>query len=203
VHTELLMVTPYFIPAADEMHMLDTLLRNDKRVAILTNSLESAQGLFAQAGYAHYRVPLLDDGADLYEVRALLGSRRGSGQTARISEFGNYGLHAKLFIFDRERLFIGSMNFDQRSKRLNTEIGLIINSPELAQQMALRFDAMTQPESAYVVSLRDIGPGRGHNVVWDTVEAGQPHEYTQEPSPNRWRKMKVRLLALLPFRGEL
>jgi cardiolipin synthase C len=203
VHTELLMVTPYFIPAADEMHLLDTLLRNNIRVAILTNSLESAEGLLAEAGYTHYRLPLLDDGADLYEVRALLGSRRGSGQTARISQFGNYGLHAKLFVFDRERLFIGSMNFDQRSKRLNTEVGLIIDSPELAQQMATRFGAMTQPESAYVLSLRDLGSGHGSNVVWDTVEGGKPLEYTQEPSQSRWRKMKVRLLALLPFRGEL
>ena len=202
-HSELLMVTPYFIPADDEMRLLDTLLRNDIRVAVLTNSLESAQGLLAQAGYSHYRLPLLDDGADLYEVRALLGSRRGSGQTVRISRFGNYGLHAKLFVFDRERLFIGSMNFDQRSKHLNTEIGLIIDSPELAQQVATRFDAMTQPESAYIVSLRDIGPGPGHNMVWDTLEGGKLIEYAREPARSHWRKFKVRLLALLPFRGEL
>ena len=204
VHTELLMVTPYFIPANDEMQLLDTLLRNDVRVAILTNSLESAEGLLAHAGYSQYRMPILEDGADLYEVRALLGSRRGSGQTARISRFGNFGLHAKLFVFDRERLFVGSMNFDQRSKHLNTEIGLIIDSPELAQQVALRFDAMTQPESAYIVSLRDIGPAPGHNMVWDTVEGGKPREYAQEPTRSAWRKFKTRLLALLlPFRGEL
>ena len=203
VHAEVLMVTPYFIPSSDEMRLLDTLLRNNIRVAILTNSLESAQGLLAHAGYSHYRMALLDDGADLYEVRALLGSRRGSGQTARISEFGNYGLHAKLFVFDRERLFIGSMNFDQRSKRLNTEIGLIIDSAELAQQVAARFDAMTQPESAYILSLRDTGPGRGRNMVWDTVEGGKALEYTQEPTKSHWRKFKLRLLALLPFRGEL
>jgi putative cardiolipin synthase len=147
-HTEILMVTPYFVPSGDEMHLLDTLLRNNVRVAILTNSLESAPGLLAQSGYTRYRLPLLDDGADLYEVRARLGSRRGSGQTARISRFGNYGLHAKLYVFDRERFFIGSMNFDQRSKQLNTEIGLIIDSPELARQTAARFDSLTQPASA-------------------------------------------------------
>jgi putative cardiolipin synthase len=95
------------------------------------------------------------------------------------------------------------MNFDQRSKHLNTEIGLIINSPALAQQAATRFNAMTQPESAYIVSLRDIGPRPGHNVVWDTVEGGKPQEYYQEPAQSTWRKFKTRLLALLPFRGEL
>jgi putative cardiolipin synthase len=199
--TEILIVTPYFIPARDEIHMLDTLLRDNVRVAMLTNSLESAPGLMAQAGYIHYRVPMLDDGADFYEVRSLLGSRRGSGQTTRISKFGNYGLHAKLFVFDRERLFIGSMNFDQRSKRLNTEIGLIIDSPELAQQMALRFDGMTQPENAYALSMRDLGHGRG--VVWDTAEDGKPVEYTQDPARSQWQRMKMKLLALLPVRGEL
>jgi putative cardiolipin synthase len=202
-HTEILMVTPYFVPSGDEMHLLDTLLRNNVRVAILTNSLESAPGLLAQAGYTRYRLPLLDDGADLYEVRARLGSRRGSGQTARISQFGNYGLHAKLYVFDRERFFIGSMNFDQRSKHLNTEIGLIIDSPELAQQTAARFDSMTQPESAYVLSVRYQDSGPGENVVWDTVANGKPVEYTQEPAQNRWQKFKVRFLAMLPFRREL
>jgi cardiolipin synthase C len=202
-HTEILMVTPYFVPTSGEMHLLDTLLRNNVRVAILTNSLESAPGLFAQSGYVRYRLPLLDDGADLYEVRSRLGSRRGSGQTVRISKFGNYGLHAKLYVFDRKSFFIGSMNFDQRSKHLNTEIGLIIDSPELAQQTAARFDSMTQPENAYVLSERDRGPAPGKNVVWDTVENGKPVEYTREPSQSRWQKFKVRLLAMLPFRGEL
>jgi cardiolipin synthase C len=203
VHTEILMVTPYFVPTSGEMHLLDALLRNNVRVAILTNSLESAPGLLAQAGYNHYRLPLLDDGADLYEVRARQGSRRGSGQTARISKFGNYGLHAKLYVFDRERLFIGSMNFDQRSKHLNTEIGLIIDSPELAQQTAARFDGMTQPENAYVLSERDRSAGAGQNMVWDTMENGKPVEYTVEPAQSHWQRIKVRLLAMLPFRREL
>jgi cardiolipin synthase C len=203
VHTEILMVTPYFVPASDEMRLLETLLRNNVRVAALTNSLESAPGLLAQAGYANYRLPLLDDGADLYELRSRLGSRRGSGQTARISQFGNYALHAKLYVFDRERLFIGSMNFDQRSKHLNTEIGLIIDSPELAQQTAARFDSMTQPENAYALSVRDPGSGPGKNVVWDTVENGKPVEYAQEPAQSRWQRFKLRLLAMLPFRREL
>jgi putative cardiolipin synthase len=197
------MVTPYFVPTSGDVHLLDTLLRNNVRVAILTNSSESAAEVLAQSGYTRYRLPLLDDGADLYEVRARLGSRRGSGQTARISKFGNYGLHAKLYVFDRERFFIGSMNFDQRSKHLNTEIGLIINSPELAQQTAARFDSMTQPENAYVLSERNPGSGPGKNVVWDTVENGKPVEYSQEPSQSHWQKFKMGLLAMLPFRGEL
>jgi len=203
VQTELLMITPYFIPANDEMRVLDALLQGSARVAILTNSLESSPGLLAQAGYVRYRLPVLEDGAELYEVRSLLGSRRGSGQTSRISRFGNYSLHAKLFVFDRQRLFIGSMNYDQRSKRLNTEVGLIIDSPELANQTVARFDGMTQSENAYALSLRGEASGNAWHAVWDTVVDGKSVEYTQEPARSRWQSLKLRLLELLPFGREL
>jgi cardiolipin synthase C len=94
-------------------------------VRILTNSLESTPDLIAQSGYLKYRIPLLKDGVELYELRALLGNTRGSGQTAVISRYGNYALHAKLFVFDREKLFVGSMNFDQRSKHGRGAIGRV------------------------------------------------------------------------------
>ncbi len=97
---------------------------------------------------------------ELYEVRSLLGNARGSGQTAVVSRYGNYALHAKLFVFDRQKIFIGSMNFDQRSKRLNTEVGLIIDSPELARQTAARFDAMVQPANSYVAGAAPERVGR-------------------------------------------
>jgi putative cardiolipin synthase len=43
-------------------------------------------------------------------------------------------LYAKLLVFNRQKLYIGSINFDQRSRSLNTEIGVIIDSRELAEQ---------------------------------------------------------------------
>ena len=83
----------------------------------------------------------------------MLGNSRGSGQSAKMSRYGNFGLHAKMFVFDRSRLYAGSMNFDQRSRRLNTETGLIIDSPELAAQTATRFEAMTQPSASKSVTV--------------------------------------------------
>jgi putative cardiolipin synthase len=148
-------------------------------VRILTNSLESSDELAAQSGYRRYRVPLLEDGVELYEVRSLLGNTRGSGQTVAISRFGNYSLHAKLFVFDRRQLFVGSMNFDHRSKRLNTEIGLIIDSPELAQQTVARFDAMTQPSNSYTLSLATVEAGGRPQLVWNTLEDGKPVAYAR------------------------
>jgi len=203
VQSELLMVTPYYIPADAEVQLLKELRRRNVRVRILTNSLESTPELSAHSGYMRFRVPLLQEGVELYEVRSLLGNARGSGQTTRVSRYGNYALHAKLYVFDRQRLFIGSMNFDQRSKRLNTEVGLIIDSPELAQQTAARFDAMAQPEDSYVLALRPHSAGSRPRLMWQTEEDGQLVEYTQEPARSDWQRLDVRLLSLLPLAGEL
>jgi putative cardiolipin synthase len=203
VQTELLMVTPYFIPADEDLQRLNELRQRNVRVRILTNSLESSNEVAAESGYLHYRVALVEDGVELYEIRSLLGNTKGSGQTRVVSRYGNYSLHAKLFVFDRKKLFIGSMNYDQRSKRLNTEIGLIIDSPELAQQTALRFDAMVRPQNSYALALRPNGSGKGSHLVWQTEEDGTEIEYAQEPARSTWQRIKLKLLSLLPIRREL
>jgi putative cardiolipin synthase len=84
---------------------------------------------------------------------------------------GRYALHAKVFVFDRQRVFIGSMNLDQRSLYLNTEIGLIIDSPELARQIALRFEDIAQPANSYVLMLSTATDGQ-RRLVWRTLEDG-------------------------------
>ena len=198
VKSELLMVTPYFIPSADERQLLTDLRAHEVKVRVLTNSLESAPGLVAQSGYMKFRFSLLNQGVELHEARALLGSAHGSGQTKRISSYGNYALHAKIFVFDRRQVFMGSMNFDQRSKRLNTEIGLIIDSPELAQQTAQRFEGMVQPENAYSVELRDQ-----RHLVWETQEGGKTVRYDREPARGEGQRLQVELLSLLPLNREL
>jgi len=201
-HSEVLMVTPYLVPADDELKLIQDLRARQVQVRILTNSLESTPDLIAQSGYLKYRIPLLKEGVELYELRALLGNTRGSGQTAVISRYGNYALHAKLFVFDREELFIGSMNFDQRSKHLNTEIGLIIDSPELAQQTAMRFESMVQPANAYALAWRALGNG-GSQLVWGSQENGNAIEYTREPARSDWQRLEQTLMSWLPIDREL
>jgi putative cardiolipin synthase len=203
VQSELLMVTPYLIPGTEGMQLFEDLRHRNVRVRILTNSLESSTVLLAQAGYMNYRVPLLENGVELYEIRSLLGNTRGSGQTAAVSRYGNYSLHAKLFVFDRQKLFIGSMNFDQRSMHLNTEVGLIIHSPELAQQIAARFEAMVQPVNCYRLVLRPNDAGGTRSVVWRTQEDAQAIEYDREPARSGWQRFKVNVLSLLPLDSEL
>jgi putative cardiolipin synthase len=202
VSTELMMVSPYFVPSSDELARLTDARARHASVRILTNSLESAPSAEAQSGYMRYRVRLLQAGVELHEVRALLGSARGSGQGAAISQHGNYALHAKLFVFDRKTSFVGSMNYDQRSKRLNTEIGLLIASPELSKDIATRIDALTQLDNSYAVTLSDGAKGK-QQLIWTTQEAGTVVRHETEPARNAWQKMKVRLLSVLPLGREL
>jgi len=203
VQSELLMVTPYLIPGTEGMQLFKDLRQRRVRVRVLTSSLESSTVLLAQSGYIRYRVPLLDNGVELYEIRSLLGNTRGSGQTAAISRYGNYSLHAKLFVFDRQRLFIGSMNFDQRSMHLNTEVGLLIDSPVLAEQLATRFAAMVQPVNSYMPVLRQNGAEGSPTLVWRTQEDTKALEYDTEPARSDWQRVKVKVLSLLPLDDEL
>jgi len=202
VKTELLIVTPYFIPSPDELQLLKEERDRNARVRILTNSLAAAPNVEAHSGYTHYRVGLLQQGVELYEVRALLGNTRGSGQSKAISRHGNYGLHAKLFVFDRKVAFVGSMNFDQRSKHLNTEIGVLISSPELSREIGARFDALTQLDNAYTVTLDDGAVGKPR-LVWKTQEDGKVIEYRKEPARNEWQRLKVKFLSAIPLDKEL
>jgi cardiolipin synthase C len=203
VQSELLIVTPFFIPGDAGMQMFENLRKRGARVRILTNSLESTPLLVAHSGYMHYRLALLEEGVELYEIRALLGNSRGSGETYAATRSGNYALHAKLFVFDRKTLYVGSMNFDQRSRSLNTEIGLIIDSPELAQQTAARFESIVAPANSYRLALQADGVGGSSHLVWLTQEHRVAVEYDREPARSDWERVKVNLLSLVPLDNEL
>ncbi len=202
VHSELLMITPYLIPGKDGMQIFSTLRRRKVRIRVLTNSLSSTPVLLAQAGFMHYQIPMLKEGVELYEIRSLLGNTRGSGETRSIARYGNYSLHAKLYVFDRRKVFIGSMNFDQRSFHLNTEIGLLIDSPTLAQQIAQRFNEMVLSVNAYQLLLQPDATGTPR-LLWRTSEDGNTVEYETEPARNAWQRFKADCLSLLPLDNEL
>jgi putative cardiolipin synthase len=162
--------------------------------------LQTNPNVAAHAGYTHYRVTLLENGVQLSEARALLGDSRGSGESKKLTLYGNYALHAKFYVFDRKDLFMGSMNLDVRSRRLNTEMGFIISSTDLAQQEATRFEAMTRLENAYQVTLRDGGKKQ---LVWHTIENGKAVDYDREPARSGWQRFKAKFLAWLPLDREL
>jgi cardiolipin synthase C len=201
--SELTMVSSYLVPTSDEMKLLTERRALGRRVRILTTSLEANNVALAQAGYMHYRVPLLQAGVELYELRALPENRRGSGEAEKLIRSGNYSLHAKLLVFDLSALYVGSMNYDQRSRWLNTENGLIISSPELALQADQRFAAMTQPQNAYRVTLEPAAAGGRPRLTWTSESAGRIVRTHTEPARSFWQRLTVRLLSLLHVDREL
>lgn len=136
--SEVLIVSPYFVPRKRLLARLTGLAAAGVRVRVLTNSLASNDVVVVHAGYAPKRPALIRGGVGLYELKPDGGQLRRSGKAKiqfRPSE-GRASLHAKLFIIDRKTIFIGSFNLDPRSARLNTEMGILVDCPALAEEAA-------------------------------------------------------------------
>ena len=104
-------------------------------------------------------------------------------------------LHAKTFAVDRTRVFVGSFNFDERSAFLNTEMGLLIDSPSLAGQLASKFDGAF-PGVAYEVRQSEEGGG----LEWmERSPAGGERRLTTEPGTSAAKRAMVRFLSILPI----
>ena len=130
--SELMIVSPYFVPGDGGMAMLRQVQERGATVSVTTNSLGATDEPLAHAGYSKYRLSLLQMGVRLQELGATL-----SQKSSQLGDFRSSSgrLHAKLAVIDGRRLFIGSMNMDGRSERHNTELGLVIDSRELAAEV--------------------------------------------------------------------
>jgi putative cardiolipin synthase len=193
IERELYLVSPYFVPTARGAAFFAAHARRGIRVMVLTNSLEATDVIAVHAGYAKRRRALLRAGVHLFELRRTAPGRkhllRGRGLQRGSS---GASLHSKTFSLDCTRMFVGSFNFDQRSARLNTEIGLLIDSPELARESADAF-ATTIPLNAYEARLR------GGKLEWLERNHDGQVVHTVEPGTTFWQRALVRVLARLPI----
>lgn len=190
---ELIIVSPYFVPTTT-VEGFRELRDRGMRIRVVTNSLAANNHLAVHAGYAPARKPLLRMGVELYEVRPD-ASVRGVEKTGFAESGGT--LHAKFFIVDRESLFIGTFNWDPRSKNLNTEMGIILESTRFARALAEIVDEDI-PQRAYTVTLNDQG-----RLRWTTWIDGQEVVYDKDPETTWWQRFKVGLYRMLPIRGQL
>lgn len=199
LRSELLIVSPYFVPGKEGMRFLEELRQRDVRIRVLTNSLKSTDASVAHAGYARYRPALLEKGIELHEVRPERDGPAGRGTPFASVGAGLFSLHAKVFVFDRQKLFIGSMNFDRRSMLINTELGLIIDSPELARQVAAHFESIADPANSYEVMLGQDDGGGSPRLRWRTGKDGEVVELDAEPARSLWQHLTVGFLLMLPL----
>jgi cardiolipin synthase C len=124
-------ISPYFIPGERGMALIRQGIADGGKLVLVTNASGASDEPLAHERYTRYRLEMLRAGVHIFEVSPTLTSRSG-----RLGNFGRSTgrLHAKVAVIDKRLLFIGSMNFDQRSARANTELGLVIESPALIQK---------------------------------------------------------------------
>ena len=182
------LVSPYLVPRKEGTAQLSALAQRGVRVRVLTNSLASNDVAAVHAGYAKSREPLLRAGLTVYELKprpVAVGSAPKHSSSA--------SLHAKTFQIDGTRAFVGSFNFDPRSAQLNTELGLLIESPQLAHQLQSFFETQV-PRLAYQVTLVQNG-----KLEWIETDSDDRKVYSTEPGTSAWRRGMVRFLGVLPI----
>ncbi|MDQ1811741.1 phospholipase D family protein [Massilia sp. CCM 9210] len=188
------LVSSYFVPGKTWAANFAAMAARGMDVHILTNSLEATDVAVVHAGYAKWRKPLLEAGVTLYELHRGVGGERAP-EGAKGGKLGSSAssLHAKTFSVDRKRVFIGSFNFDPRSADLNTEMGFVIESPDMAARMAKALRERV-PARAYRVRLAPDGA-----LYWTERVGDTEIRHDTEPGTGFWKRAAVSVLSLLPI----
>ncbi len=189
------LVSPYFVPGDEGTESLARLAGSGVKIRILTNSLASSEASIVFSGYAKRRKDLLRAGVQLYEMKptAERQAREERKEKAGMSSSSSSALHAKTFAVDRARGFVGSFNFDLRSALLNTEMGLVIETPLLAQRLAGYFDNVV-PTIAYEVRLKSDGS----SMEWVERTATGEVRHDADPGTGLLKRMGVEVLSIFP-----
>ena len=200
VKKELIIFSPYFVPGKPGTAFLVQLAQLGIRVRILTNSLASNDVAIVHAGYQKYRKALLRGGVELYELNKKL-SREERKKIKGRSGSTKASLHAKSFVFDRKQVFIGSLNLDPRATEHNTEIGVVLEVPEIAEDMAQWFEENVE-QLAFRLELKKNENG-SERLFWHGWEDGKQVVYTQEPHAGFWRRFGVSFMSMFPIESQL
>ena len=187
------LISAYFVPGRGGTELLTSLAAQGRAVRVLTNAQEATDVLAVHGSYAGYRRALLAGGVALGELRAdpLIPEQ---GQTlASLLSGSATSLHSKVFAIDGARVFIGSFNFDPRSARLNTEMGLLIESPVFASAVTGALDQVME-RGAYALRLSPSGA-----LEWTSMgEGGAPIVHATEPNTTWFDRFIVRVIGILP-----
>ncbi len=190
---EALISSPYFVPGKAALDDLRAMRQRGVAITLVTNSMAANDEPFVSAAYGRYRKRMLEAGIQIYEISP--GLLRKEAQLDEPLGNTTGRLHAKALVIDHRTTFVGSMNFDFRSSRENTELGLFVDSPELASDV-----------TELVSTLRSIGtyrmrlaPEDGH-VQWTTSSLDGQEIFDSEPEIDGWTWLK--LLIFSPFVDE-
>ncbi|MEN8245947.1 MAG: phospholipase D family protein [Thermodesulfobacteriota bacterium] len=185
---EVIFISPYYVPGDGGVQLARELVEKGLRVVVLTNSLASNNHVPVHAAYARYRRDVIGAGVELYEIRA------NAARELNYSEDGpeKLTLHTKVFIIDRKKIFVGSLNLDPRSIRLNAEMGLLIDSEAMVASLFSK-DEEDLRTNAYRVLVNDKG-----DLEWHCIIDNQKVIETKEPLTSRWLRFKAWFMKIAP-----
>ena len=192
---EVVITSPYLVPGKEGIKTFRTVAARGVKFTLVTNSLAATDEPVVHTGYRRYRPEMLGLGMELYELSPQRVSR-----SLRLGRFSTSigRLHAKSAVVDRDKVFIGSMNFDPRSDQHNTEMGMFIESPALAEQL-LKLVTVLRQQGAYKVSLAP----NGKDLQWTTPGAGGVEQTVEEPETDIWTRLMLEVLSVLVPEGLL
>ncbi len=188
---EVILSSPYLVPDDELIALIGELVARGVRVRIVTNSLASNSHVVAHSAYKSRRRALLATGAEVYEMRAdaaVLEDYRTPPTEPR-----SLALHTKAAVIDGRWSFVGSPNVDPRSMILNTEIGVVVEDPVLAEELIQLLERDMQPDNAWRVTLED----GGWLKWWEGDEA-----LSRQPATGFSQRLVEFFLNLLPIKSQ-
>jgi putative cardiolipin synthase len=184
---ELLIVNAYLIPNEDMMNETRELVQKGVKIKVVTNSLASQDVPAVNSHYGPWRKAILEAGVELYELRPDAAIKAQTDTPPIVSGF--IGLHSKASVVDRSRVYIGSFNLDPRARDFNTEMGVLIDNPELAQELAQVAEELMQPQNSWQVKLNDEG-----KLTWQSGEDIR----TRQPAQSFWQRVMDVFFKIFP-----
>lgn len=181
--SELIIISPYFVPRPTFSQYLIDLESKGVNVLILTNSFASIDVPIVHSAYQRYRKELLKGGIEIYEYKSNASKTKGFGSSRS-------GLHAKAISIDNKHLFIGSFNFDPRSVQLNLEMGALFESENEAKLLSDSFKTKVLNTSYKLFLAAD------NSLQWLTIENGQRKTYDIEPKTSHWDRFKIKIMSI-------
>ena len=177
--SSVLIQSPYLVMPEGGIELFEELVSRGVRIRVSTNSLASTDNIQAFSGYQGQRKALLKAGVELFEFSPYPAIR--DELIVRFPQIAVnnpvFALHAKSMVIDDRIVFIGTFNLDPRSANLNTEVGMLTDSPELAAQLTASIE-------------RDIDPTNS----WQTTL-----DFNPDSAVGRFKRLRVWLNGLLPL----
>lgn len=186
---EIVIFTPYFIPGKRGVEFLEQLRAKGLRIVVITNGLATNNHTPVHSSYATYRKDLLRAGVELWEARADAAKFTNEAGETQLEQLT---LHTKGILIDRKQVFVGSLNLDPRSIDINTEMGLLINSPEMGAALHESISRRV-PDIAYQLQLDE-----NDKISWHATIDGKQVVETKDPQTSGWKRFQAWFLRIAP-----